>query len=54
MALTRRYYFSENKAPAKANSVTVHVDPLIDGFGEYAIHSFVINDMHISFRDLSR
>jgi len=49
---TRRYYFHENKAPVKAVSLSLHIDPLDEG--NYSINSFVINDVNVSFRDLNR
>tara|TARA_R100000278_G_scaffold80276_1_gene62022 strand:+ start:1350 stop:6047 length:4698 start_codon:yes stop_codon:yes gene_type:complete len=52
--VTRRYYFSQNKSTKKAKTLALHINPLSENFGDYAISSFVVNDINICIRDLNR
>ena len=51
--VTQRFYFNQDKSPAKGKYISLLIQELLDG-SDLLLSGFSINDMSISFRELAR
>ena len=52
--VTQRFYFNQDKSPAKGKYISLSIQELGIGNNELLLNGFAINDISISFRELAR